>query len=178
MNGKLTPRLAMFAAEYLINDGNGTRAAIAVGVPERSAHVTAARWLKNAKVRAAIEDLQARAAQKYDVTIDKTVRKLAEIAYGDLRDWVDEDGKPLPLQRMTEAARTMIAGLEVEETDGPGRVRTITHKFKTADRIRALELLGKYQKMFDPGSFSAQVDMGANGMPADSSITIKLVRPA
>jgi len=147
MSGKLTPKQAIFAAEYLI-DSNATRAAIAAGFAQAGAHVRGARLLKNAKVAAAIADAKARVAQKYEVSIERTVSTLAKVAYHDLAEMVDEDGVVLPVQRMGEAIRTVIAGLEVETTDGPGRVRTVTQKVKIADRIRALELLGKYQKIF------------------------------
>lgn len=147
MSGKLTPKQAIFVAEYLI-DFNATRAASAAGFEAASAHVQGCRLLKNAKVAAALADAQARLAQKYEVTIERTIRKLAEIAYGDILDLYDEEGKLLPLHRMGESARTMLAGLDVEEVDGPGRIRTVTHKPKIADRVRPLELLGKYQKLF------------------------------
>lgn len=147
MSGKLTPKQAIFVCEYLI-DFNATRAAIAAGFEAASAHVQGSRLLRNAKVAAAIADAQARLAQKYEITVERTTRKLAEIAYGDIRELYDEDGSLLPLHRMTEEARTMLAGLDVETSDGPGRVRTVTHKPKMADRVRALELVGRYQKLF------------------------------
>lgn len=147
MSGKLTPRQAVFVYEYLI-DGNATRAAIAGGCPAASAHVTGARWLKNAKVAAAIEDARARIAQKLEISVERTARELAKVAYHDIGEMFDEDGNLLPVHRMSETARAAIAGLDVETCDGPGRVRTVTHKVKVADRIRALELLGKYQRMF------------------------------
>lgn len=143
----MTPKQAIFYGEY-IKDGNGTRAAIAAGCPEKSAHVAAARMLKNAKVAAAIEAWRQRQCEKFEVTAERTVRKLAEIAYGDIREMLDEDGNLLPVHRMSEAAVALVAGLDVETSDGPGRVRTITQKVKIADRIRALELLGKYGKLF------------------------------
>lgn len=147
MSGKLTPRQAVFVYEYLI-DGNATRAAIAGGCPAASAHVTGARWLKNAKVAAAIEDAQARVAQKLEITVERTARELAKIAYGDIAEMFDEDGNLLPVHRMSDTARAAIAGVEVETVDGPGRVRTVTHKVKRADKVQALKLLGQYQKMY------------------------------
>jgi hypothetical protein len=98
-------------------------------------------------VAAAIADAQARLAQKYEVRAERTLRKLAEIAYGDILDLYDKDGSLLPLHRMSEAARTMLAGLDVETSETPAG-RKITHKPKIADRVRTLELLGRYQKLF------------------------------
>ena len=78
---KLTPQQAIFVGEYLLF-GKGTRAAIAAGVPAKSAHTAASRWLKNPKIAAAIEERRARVDEKYDVKIGRTLRKLAEIATG------------------------------------------------------------------------------------------------
>lgn len=175
MSGKLTPKQAIFAAEYLI-DFNATRAATAAGFAAASAQVTGARLLKNAKVAAAIAGGQARVAQKLEITIERTARELAKVAYGDIGEMFDEAGSLLPVHRMSETARAAIAAVDIETIDGPGRVRTVTQKVKRADRIRALELLGKYQKMFGDGSFGATVET-PGGLPADSTIKIVLVRP-
>ena len=152
MAAKLTPRQAIFVAEYVATyDGvafNGTRAAIACGCPKASAHVTAARWLKVAKVKAAIDDAIARTAKKLEISVERTLREIAKVAYGDVGDLYDEDGNLLPVHRMSESARALVAGLEIENVDGPGRVRTVTHKVKIADKLRGLELLGKTQKLF------------------------------
>jgi phage terminase small subunit len=147
MAGKLTPKQAIFAAEYLI-DFNATRAATAAGFAAASAHVTGARLLRNAKVAAAIAARQQRIEEKLDITVERTARKLAEIGYGDIRELLDEEGNLLPVHRMSEGACALVAGLEVETNDGPGRVKIVVQKVKLADRIRALELLGRYQKMF------------------------------
>lgn len=147
MSEKLTPKQAIFAAEYMV-DFNATRAAVAAGFAAASAHVTGARLLRNAKVSAAISARQQRIEEKLEITVERTARKLAEIGYGDIREMLDEDGNLLPLHRMSETACALIAGLDVETSDGPGRVKTVTQKVKIADRLRALELLGRYQKMF------------------------------
>lgn len=150
--GKLTPRRALFAMEYVATfDGasfNATRAAIACGCPAPSAHVTASRWLKDPAVAAAIEEAKSRVNKKLEITQERTLRELAKIGYGDILEMFDEDGELLPVHRMSEIARAKIAGLDIETTDGPGRVKTVIQKVKVADKTRALELLGKYQKLF------------------------------
>jgi phage terminase small subunit len=147
MDGKLTPKQAIFAREFALT-GNRKQSAIVAGCPEAGAAVTADRWLKNANVSAAVSAEQARLAQKYEVRADRTLGVLARIAYHDALEMYDADGYLLPIHCMSEAARTAIAGFDVETTDGPGLVRTVVQKVKVADRIRAAELLGKYQKLW------------------------------
>jgi phage terminase small subunit len=147
MSGKLTPRQAVFAAEYQI-DFNATRAAIASGFEAASAHVTGARLLRNAKVAAAIADSQARRMQKLDCTVETLVQELMKVAIYDPGKLYDDNGERIPVHRLDPDTRAAVAAVEDETVDGPGRVRTLTQKLKMADKIRAIELLGKYRKMF------------------------------
>lgn len=175
-NAKLTPKQAIFIAEYLV-DSNATRAAIAAGFAAGSADVTGARLLKNAKVAKALALRHARLMGKLEITAERTLGGVARIAYGDVGELLGDDGQLLPLQQMTEAARALVAGLEVLTSETPGRVRNVTHKVKIADRLRALEMLMKHQMLLGDGSFGATVEM-AGGLAADSTIKIVLVRPA
>lgn len=175
-NAKLTPKQAIFIAEYLV-DGNATRAAIAAGFAEASAGVTGAKLLKNSKVSRALALRHARLMGKLEITAERTLAGVAKIAYGDVGELLGDDGQMLPLQRMSEAARALVAGLEVLTSETPGGTRNVTHKVKIADRLRALEMLMKHQKLLGDTSFGAMVETGAGGLPADSTIKIVLVRP-
>lgn len=86
MEHKLTGRQQTFIAAYLENGGNGTQAAIRAGCKPASAHVTAARWLRNAKVQAAIESGRARVAERVTVTKADCIERLWELARMQQRD--------------------------------------------------------------------------------------------
>jgi phage terminase small subunit len=137
---KLTPKQAMFVAEYLI-DGNGTRAAIAAGFSEASAAVTAARLLKNAKIARIIAERQAQRTAKLDITAQRVLDELAKLAFYDIRDLFDETGKLKPITELDDLSRAAIAGIDVQ-----GK-RQIT-KIKLSDRGQNLERLGRYFKLF------------------------------
>jgi phage terminase small subunit len=178
MSGKLTPKQAIFVAEYQI-DFNATRAARAAGFEASSAHVTGARLLKNAKVAAAISDGQARRAEKLGFTAERWDRELAKLANFDPGKLYDEYGERIPVHRLDPDTRAAVAVVEDEVEDGPGRVRVVKQRVKMADKLRALEMQGKRQGLFgDGGAFSATVTPGPGGLPADSEIKIVLVRPA
>ena len=149
MSGKLTPKQAIFAAEYLI-DGNATRAAIDAGFGEAGAHAQGARLLRNVKVAAAIAAGQARRAKKLEITAERVLGELAKLAFYDVGELFDEHGNILPLHRMDETARAAIAGMETETRDVPGAgpSRCVLRKVKLADKGQNLERLGRYLKLF------------------------------
>lgn len=142
MAGKLTPKQAIFIAEYLV-DANGTRAAIAAGVSEKSASVTAARWLKSPQIAVAIAQRQAQRAAKLDITAAELDRELMRIARSDVGRFYDENGMRIPVHLLDEETRRVVASVEDEITEGPAFVTTRKQRLKLSDKIRAIELLYK-----------------------------------
>lgn len=148
MSGRLTPKQAIFVAEFLI-DGNATRAAMAAGFAGPSAHVTGARLLKSAKVADAVRDGQARRAQKLEITAERVLAELAKLAFFDPGELFDEQGGVKPLHRLDENARAAIAAMDVETRTHPGGViLSVIRKVKLADKGLNLERLGRYLKLF------------------------------
>lgn len=176
MSGKLTPKQAMFAAEYLI-DGNATRAAIAAGFEAANAHVQGARLLRNVKVAAAIAEAHARRMEKLDYRAEIVLRELMKLATFDPGKLYDADGNRIPVHRLDPDTRAAVSSVEDESREGPAFVTTRVQRIRMADKVRPLELLGKYGKLFGDLAFSAEVTPGAGGLPADSTIRIVLVRP-
>jgi len=142
MAGKLTPKKAIFIAEYSLR-GNGTQAAIAAGVPEASAAVTASRWLRDAKIAAAIEEQKARLVAKLELTQERVLQELMRIAWYDPGKLFYEDGTRIPVHLLDEDTRRAVASVEDETEDGKR-----TQYVKMCDKKGAGELLGKYLKMW------------------------------
>jgi phage terminase small subunit len=80
----LSPKEMIFVREYLI-DANGTRAAIAAGYAEKSAHVASSRLLKKDKIQAALSAQAAKIAKKLDITAEKVLAEYARIGFSDIR---------------------------------------------------------------------------------------------
>lgn len=171
MSAKLTPKQAIFIAEVLV-DNNATRAAIAAGVPEKSAAVTASRWLKNPRIAAVIAERQAQRAAKLDITADRVLEELARLAYYDPGKLYDQAGKRIPVHLLDENTRRAVSMVEDEHRGGKHIQRV-----KMSDKGQSLERLGKHLRLFGGESFGAIVETGAGGLPADSTIKIVLVRP-
>ena len=150
----MTPKQAMFVAEYLV-DLNQTRAAMAVGVPEKSAAVTASRWMKNRRVAAAIAERQARRVEKLDDMAERLDREAMRIAYVDAGRFYDEQGNRIPVHQLDEDTRRAISAIE-DETTGGKRVQRV----KLCDKLRAVELLMKRRGLLiDRGEFEHRITL-------------------
>lgn len=149
---KLTEKQAIFVKAYRI-DRNATKAAIAAGYSEKTAHVAGSRLLKNAKVRAEIQHQDEKLNNKLDLSVEWVVKRLMFRADFDVRKFYNEDGSLKPVAALDTGTAYALQGLEIEklyEHFGKGQAQntgTLT-KIKFADRDRALELLGRHLKMF------------------------------
>jgi phage terminase small subunit len=152
----VTPRQQRFVDEYLL-DLNATQAAIRAGYSAKTAEVTGCRLLRNVQVAAAIEERKTARAERLEVTADLVVGELAAIAFGDLRDVVawDADGVVTvrPSSEITDDAARALQEIaqSIQVIPQRGDAEPIEHhrlKVKRADRLRALELLGKHLGMF------------------------------
>jgi phage terminase small subunit len=152
MTNKRANREEIFAREYVI-DLNGKRAVIAAGYSESGAEVQASRMLRKPKVKALIAKLTEKKLEKLNVSAERILQELARIAFLDPANLFDEAGQLKPIGEVDEDTRRAIAGLDHQQlfehfAKGQAKHVGTTHKVKLADKTRALELLGKYQKLF------------------------------
>jgi phage terminase small subunit len=159
MPKKLTNRQRRFALAYAADpQDNGTKAALAAGCPKTSAHVIASRWLKNTDVQDHVEQFLGRVAQKYELSAEKVIRELCKLAFANMADYVEinrEGAAFLSLSEMTrdQAAATHEITLENRDrgdTRNPNASRVL--RVRLSDRVRSLELLGKFLKFVSKGS--------------------------
>lgn len=149
---KASQKLALFIKLYRV-DRNGTKAAIGAGFAAKSAHVTASRLLKKAKVQAEIAKQDAELDQKLELSVEWVIRRLMWRAGFDVRKFYKADGSLIPVAELDDETSYALQGLEIEklyEHFGKGQAQatgTLT-KIKFGDRDRALELLGRHLKMF------------------------------
>jgi phage terminase small subunit len=147
----MTPRQALFYGEY-IKDGNGTRAAIAAGFPESSAHVAANRLLKNAKIAAAVDAWRERQKVKLEISAERVIQELVKLATYDPGNLYDAEGNRIPVHKLDDVTRAAVAVVEDEtsETTAQAGEKTVTRsqKIKMAEKGQNLERLGRYFKLF------------------------------
>lgn len=146
----LSPKQRAFCREFVI-DHNATKAAIRAGYTERSARSEASRLMTKVNIQEEIEILDAEVAKAAKVDAERWLKEIARIAFSDLSQAFTPEGKLLPIVEMPEDIRRAIIGMEVEELwEGPPGDKFeagVTRKIKLGDKVRALEMVGKYLKV-------------------------------
>lgn len=155
----LSNQQKLFCQEYLKLGMNGTQAYLNIYKSckkESTAMTNASRLLRNAKVQEYIKELQEKVEEKAVVTIEDIVNELSIIAFGDrteiakYSETIEKD--PItgtetrycrtditPTDKLSENAKKLISGY---------KRNTAGINVETYDKIKALELLGKYLGMF------------------------------
>ena len=152
MRGKRAEREQIFAREYLI-DLNGQAAAERAGYAPKTARITASRLLTNANVRQLIAKLTKEKLERLDISADWVLGELRKLAGYDAGAIFNDDGSLKSIQEWDASARAALVGLDHEklfEHFGAGQAKHVgtTRKIKLADKLRALELLGRHLKLF------------------------------
>ena len=147
----LTQKQRLFVAAY-IGGRNATKAAVEAGYSAKTAKQAGSRLLSDVAIRVAIEGHQAAVVAKVQadagITLEKTLREIARIAYFDPRRMFDRNGQPLTIEQLDDDTAAVVAGLDVlEEWAGSGQDRVMVghiKKWKLADKKAALDMLMKH----------------------------------
>lgn len=113
-----------------------------------SAAVSAHALLKNPKVIEAIDEAKLKLYEGLDISARRNIVQLQNLAFNDIRNFFNMDGSLKKFSELDIMQQACIHSLEVEELWlGRGEARTqigVVKKVRFYDRIRALEVLGKY----------------------------------
>lgn len=143
---KLTDKQKRFVTEYLV-DLNATQAAIRAGYSQKTAGSAANENLRKPQISAEIQKRQAKVQDKLEITQERIVKELAAIAFSSGTDFAEvneaeggqsvrfkaTEGLPPEKRAAISSIKTMRGGMEV----------------KTYDKLRAMELLGKFLGFLD-----------------------------
>lgn len=153
-----------FCDEYLI-DFNATRA-YKVAYPnckkDDTASAAGSRMLGNVKVQEYITEKQREMQERNKITQDTIIQELAKIALFNIKDIYNENGTLKKVTELDDDTAKAISGVKILQKAGAmkislnGRNEEIpiehipeqTVEFKTNDKTKALELLGKHLGMF------------------------------
>ena len=139
---RLSRKRRRFVEEYVV-DWNGTQAAIRAGYSAKTAAAQANRLLRKVEILEELDRRVKRIADGAEVRAARILRELARVAFADLRDIVEwgPDGVTLrPSDDLTPDQAAAVSEVS-QGADGHKRI-------KSADKLRALELLGKRLGLF------------------------------
>ena len=134
-----------FCAEYLV-DLNATQAAIRAGYSPASAGSIGYELLKKPDIRARIDKGIAEQERRTGINADRVLRELGRIAFVSAPDLVNMDDATLK-EGASADDLAAIASVKVKTIQGPmgdGFEREI----RLADKLKAMELIGKHLGMF------------------------------
>jgi len=155
----MTNKQKRFCEEYLI-DLNATQAAIRAGYSSESAYAIGSENMKKPQIRARIDTALAARSKRTGVNADRVVRELARVAFVNPSDVINMDSATLK-DDATEDDTAAVASVKVKTiptADGQGVEREI----KLADKLKALELLGRHLGMFtEKVEHSGTIDTGS-----------------
>jgi phage terminase small subunit len=155
----LTDQEILFCNEYL-KDFNATRAARAAGYSEKHTRTTASRLVARDNIRRYLQSKMNVKLRSVDADITRIIEELKLIAFSDLNDIMNIDAheetmdpstgdvtiqpsvKMRPTSEIGEKTRVIAEITEDKSMYGTKR------KVKLYDKMKAIELLGKYNKMF------------------------------
>ena len=138
----MTQKQKRFIEEYLI-DLNATQAAIRAGYSPDTAQQTGSENLSKPVIRAQIDRAMAERSKRTGVNAERVVQELAKIAFVNAAEVIDPKTATVKEDALPEATAA-IQSVKVKTFGEDGLEREI----KMADKLKALELLGKHLGMF------------------------------
>lgn len=138
MTKKLTPKQELFCKEYVI-DFNATQAAIRAGYKKKAAYKTASENLNKPHVAERIRELQGPVMKKPEITRERVLQELADIAFANTDDFFEGPG---------------VLKKDIMKSDKLGAIATFEPtmagvKVKMNDKQKALEMLARHLGMFN-----------------------------
>lgn len=141
----MTEKQKRFCDEYII-DLNATQAAIRAGYSPHTAKDIASQNLAKLNILAEINKKLAERSKRTGVNQDRVVRELAKIAFVNAADVIDDRNATVK-PTATDDDRACIQSVKVKIMDSDKGTME-EREIKLADKVRALELLGKHLGMF------------------------------
>jgi len=141
----LNAKILTFVDAYLVNL-NQSEAARKAGYSEKNARQTAVRLMRDARVKALIDERMKARSERVEIDQDRVLKEISRVAFGDPRKvmkWGPRGVKLIASSKLTddEAAMVSETGQTISKDGGSLRL-------KLNDKLKALELLGRHLGMF------------------------------
>lgn len=156
---KLKESQKKFCREYL-KDFNATRAYIDAGYSKNGATQSASALLTNPNVQSYLSEQVKVVTENDQLQIRKIILELQMIAFGDLKDFAEWNATSALLKASSTLDEKSRVLSEVSQT-------TNGVKVKMHDKIKAIQLLGEYYKIWQ--GESRQADVTVNVSPQNAN---------
>ena len=138
----MTAKQKRFVEEYLI-DLNATQAAIRAGYSPLTARDIGCENLTKPNIKNAIDKAIAERSKRTGINADRVIREIAKIAFVNAGEVIDFDTAIL-MDKISEDDMAAIQSVKIKTFGEDGVEREV----KLADKLKALELLGKHLGLF------------------------------
>lgn len=142
---KLSFKQQKFVLEYL-KDFNGRQAAIRAGYSKKGVNVKASNLLDIPEIQEAVLEEKERIFKKDSMSAEEVVMRLTKVARGNMDDiakWSQSGVSFKDSEELDRDLKYLVSELSETVTKDGGTIRV-----KTVDKLKALELLGKYHTLF------------------------------
>lgn len=154
---RVRPIEERFLHEYLANQYDGQKAAMAMNMDAHRASEFAAATLCKFDCKIRLKELIRQQHKQLKMTSDEVIRELAAIGFSDLRDYfkTNDDGHLVPkgLDELDENAARALRTIKITHNkDGSVTYEPVLH-----DKIDALNILAKHHNLFAPEAAAKEV---------------------
>lgn len=147
---KLTPKQEAFCRAMITEEDQASAYRIAYNpkkMTDNAVYCEASKMMRIPKIAHRVKELRDAMAAQALMEKQEWLERVTKIARADVRKMFDSHGNPIEISQLESNEAAAIAGFEFcEDFTGKEGERTAvgyTKKFKLADKIRALELVGK-----------------------------------
>lgn len=152
-----------FCRAYMKNGKNGLQAYMKVyKCKEETAKVNASKLLTNTNIQKYISELENEIKEKDLITIEEIIKELKAIAFFNIKNLYNDVGELKEVYELDDEVAKAINSIKVQQRAGAMKLTLnatdeapVEHldewikEIKTNDKLKALELLGKYIGMFN-----------------------------
>lgn len=142
----LNEQQEIFCREYAQDPTSVHQAAIKAGYSAKSAMAQGSRLLTVAKIKRRVQELLKPKMDRYDISAENILRELSLIAFGrmgDVASWNESGVRFKPSDELTPEAMATVEEVSEHVSENGSSL-----KIKQHSKAQALNLLGKYQKLF------------------------------
>jgi hypothetical protein len=136
---RLTPKQQLFCDEYLI-DLNATRAALRAGYSASTA--LNGQLMGIPKIKLYLQQRAQETAQKVQVTHEMVLRELCKIAFGNMGNYFDADGRMKPMDQLSDDEKAALWSVSGGDSDSAMKVRMY-------NKMAALDKIAKHLKFYE-----------------------------